>query len=93
MYLLSMPPRPSQRPISRATGWAMPMLIPEKKEDKNASANDLDIIKSTLAIVMSWKDTEAKKEGEAFTKFSGEESLYEMHIQPMIRACWAGVRG
>lgn len=66
------------------------MLILEKKEDKNASANDLDIMKSTFAIVMSWKDTKAEKEGEAFTKSSGDETLYEMFILPMIRRAAPG---
>lgn len=43
-----------------ATGWAIPMLIPGKKDEKNASENDVDILNSKIVILMSWKDAEAK---------------------------------
>lgn len=66
------------------------MLIPGKKEDKHTSENRLDIIKSTFVMAMSPKDAEAEKEGEAFTNSSREVSLYEMHIQPMIRRARPG---
>lgn len=73
-----------------ATGWAIPMPSPGKKDGKNASEIDGNIQKSTFVILMSWKDAEAEKEGEAFINSSMDESLYEYHIQPMIRRAGPG---
>ena len=74
-----------------ATGWAIPMSIPGKMDEKKASENYVDILNSTFVILMSWKDAEAEKEGEAFINSSMDESLYEYHIQPMIRRAGPGV--
>ena len=73
-----------------ATGWAIPMPIPRKKDEKNAGENNGIILKSTFVILMSWKDAEAEKEGEAFTNSSMGEGLYEYHIQPMITRAGPG---
>lgn len=73
-----------------AAGWAIPLPIPGKKDEKNASENDVNLLKSTFVILMSWKDAEAEKEGEAFTNPPMDESLYEYHIQPMIRRAGPG---
>ena len=73
-----------------ATGWAIPLPGPGKHDKKNASEIDGNIQKSTFVILMSWKDAEAEKEGEAFINSSMDESLYEYHIQPMIRRAGLG---
>lgn len=73
-----------------ATGWAIPLPIPGKKDEKNPSEGGVNLLKSTLVILMSWKDAEAEKEGEAFTNSSMDEGLYEYHIQPIIRRAGPG---
>lgn len=72
-----------------ATGWAIPMPISGQKDEKSVSDND-ENMRSTFLILMSWKDAEAEKAGEAFTNSSMEESLYEHHIQPIIRRAGPG---
>lgn len=79
-----------QRFKGGATGWAIPLPIPGKKDEKNASENDVNLLKSIFVILMSWKDAEAEIEGEAFTDSSMNEGLYEYHIQPMIRRAGPG---
>lgn len=64
------------------------MPIPGKKHDKNASENDVDRLKSTFVILMSWKYAEAEKEGEAFTDSSGKEPVRDPHSAD-DQACWA----
>lgn len=66
------------------------MPIPGQKDEKGASENDGNILNSTFVILISWKDAEAEKAGEAFTNSSMDESLYEHHIQPMIRRAGPG---
>lgn len=73
-----------------AAGWAIPLPIPGKKDENNASETDVNLPKSIFVILMSWKDDEAEKEGEAFTDSSMDEALYEYHIQPMIRRAGPG---
>ena len=73
-----------------ATGWAIPLPSPGKHDEKNANEIDGNIQKSTFVILMSWKDAEAEKEGEAFINSSMDESLYAYHIQPMIRRAGPG---
>lgn len=73
-----------------AAGWAIPLPIPRKKDDQNASETGVNLQKSIFVILMSWKDDEAEKEGEAFTDSSMDEGLYEYHIQPMIRRAGPG---
>ena len=68
-----------------ATWWAIPMPIPGQKGEKNASENDGNILNSTFVILLSWKDAEVQKAGEAFTNSSLEER------QPMIRSAGPGV--
>ena len=64
--------------LSRASNLRMelldglPILIPGKKEDKNTSENDLDIIKFTFVIVISRNDAVADKKGEALTILPGK---------------------
>lgn len=73
-----------------ATGWAIPLPIPGKKNEKNASEKDANLLKSTFVILLSWRDAEAEKEGEAFTNSLTGEGLYDCHIQPMIRRAGPG---
>lgn len=93
-----MPPRAFQhvnleveRFMGGATGWGIPLPIPEQKDEKNASENHGNILNSTSVILLSWKDAEAPRKDEAFTNSSLEERLYEYHIQPMIRRARPGV--
>lgn len=73
-----------------AAGWAIPLPISGKKGEQNASETGANIQKSIFVILMSWKDDEAEKEGEALTEPSMDEGLYEHHIQPMIRRAGPG---
>lgn len=74
-----------------SAGWAIPLPIPGKKDEQNPSESDVNPQNSTFVILMSWKDGEAEKEGEEFTDSSMDQSLYEYHIQPMIRRAGSGV--
>ena len=78
------------------TGWAIPMPILGQKHEKNASENDGNILNSAFLILLSWKDAEAERAGEAFTNSSLDERLSEHHIPPMIyvrRGCCTWISG
>lgn len=73
-----------------AVGWAIPLPMPGKKDEQNASEPGVNLQKSIFVILLSWKEDKAEKEGEAFTEPSMDEGLYEHHIQPMIRRAGPG---
>ncbi len=76
--------------LGAATGWAIPIPILLDQAASGKDEVEPPVPRSTLVVLMKWKNAQGEKTSEEITTLGTTKTLYEELIQPMLRRAGHG---